>query len=770
MDSASTTAARRRWPRLLAALGLTTAVATGVAAALTRPGLDGPRVANTSLRMPATARKTSDWIAAEPFPSLALPPLTALVRAPGDERRLHALGRDGTIVRFELDGSAPVRLLDLSARVIPDGDGGLLALAFHPRWHEPGPNRGQAFILYTAKADDGSRRNRVSRLQVDGDAAVEGEVLIDQADDNFMHDGGDLAFGPDGFLYVSLGDEGGAQDNAQRIDRDLFSGVLRLDVDRRATGTHAPPRQPESGKTAGYHVPDDNPFVGVPGALEEFWALGMRNPHRLSFDLATGDLWASDVGDTDSEEINLVVRGGNYQWDWRDGPTSYVKGARKGVRPDPLVGEERQPIYSYPHAGVDRVVIGGFVYRGTRHPELVGNYLFADYTSGRVRLLTQAQNGRREARLLATLPAGASPTTLVMDGDGHVWIGALQGRLFRLEQNADGAEPPALPDTLSATGAFSDLRTLAPSPGIYPYEVNAPLWSDGAAKRRWLMVPGDGTNADPVHDRILLRGERAWQFPVGTVFVKHFELPLDARDPTKVRRLETRFLVCDDGGGVYGVTYRWNEEQTDALRLDTGLTEEIAVRDADGVEQRVTWSYPSPADCLSCHNTSAGHVLGLSNRQLNRDVLYPQTGRTANQLRTFNALSFFTPRRKRPRPLHWWTFFGMSRLPAYDDASLPVADRARAYLDANCSHCHRPGVLRTTFDLRFGTPAAEQGLVGAEVVDGGTTLVVPGDPDGSALLKRVDSLYQGMRMPPLGSNVRDEQAVRLLREWITGLE
>lgn len=749
----------RRWRQALGVALALLAAALGLAAWATRPGLDGRRVANTTLRLPSAERSDRAWTAVEPWPGLALPPLTALVRAPGDERRLHALGRDGRVVRFDLDGSPPVTLLDLRARVLADGDGGLLALAFHPRWREPGPAQGAAFVLYTARADDGSRRNRVSRLHVDGDVAVEREVLIDQQDDDPLHDGGDLAFGPDGYLYVSLGDEGGERGNAQRLDRDLFSGVLRLDVDRR--GGHPPPRQPETGRTAGYHVPDDNPFVGVPGALEEFWALGLRNPHRLSFDPATGDLWASDVGANDSEELNLVVRGGNYQWDWRDGATAHVKGARRGVRPSPLLGVERPPAYTYPHLGMDRVVIGGFVYRGARHAELAGGYLFADYHSGRVRLLTTAPDGRRDARVLTTLPAGASPTTLVMDGDGHVWLGALQGRLFRLEP--DGGPPaPPLPDTLSATGAFADLRALTPAPGLYPYEVNAPSWSDGATKRRWLRVPGDGAAADPAADRILFRGDRPWQFPAGTIFVKHFELPTDARDPALMRRLETRLLVRDDHGGVYGVTYRWNEAQTDAVRLDAALTEDVLVRDAAGVERAITWTYPGPEDCLSCHNAPAGHVLGVSTRQLNRDVFYAETGRTANQLRTLDGLGLFTSRRKRVGSVRWWSFFGLSRLPAYDDTTAPVAERARAYLDANCAHCHLPGVLRTTFDLRATTPESEQGLTGG--------VVVKGDPDASTLVRRMQSADPATRMPPLATSVPDEQALRLLRAWITEME
>ncbi|MCA9108218.1 MAG: PQQ-dependent sugar dehydrogenase, partial [Planctomycetales bacterium] len=176
------------------------------------------------------------------------------------------------------------QVLDISGHVwrTPWEDDGAVAIALHPEFgHPDSANKDYFYLLYTAKIGQG-RFDRLSRFTLRGDKAQDELVLIDQVDENMWHNGGGLTFGPDGFLYVGVGDEGTNGDgleNGQRLDRDLFCGVLRIDVDQRGGDVSRPPlRQPESGKTTGYYIPTDNPFVDRPDVLHEFWAHGLRNP------------------------------------------------------------------------------------------------------------------------------------------------------------------------------------------------------------------------------------------------------------------------------------------------------------------------------------------------------------------------------------------------------------------------------------------------------------------------------------------------------------
>jgi glucose/arabinose dehydrogenase len=169
-------------------------------------------------------------------------------------------------------------------------------------------------------------------------------------------------------------------DTPQNVTATLASGVLRIDVDRKGHGvSHPIPRRPGSGATRGYFVPDDNPFVGRADTLEEYWAVGLRNPFRISFDPETGALWAGDVGSAEWEEVNLLLAGRNYQY-------PFIEGREETGRPrsGASIGTEAGPIFTYRHTAYDRAVVGGIVYRGTRHPGLRGQYLFADNYSGKV--------------------------------------------------------------------------------------------------------------------------------------------------------------------------------------------------------------------------------------------------------------------------------------------------------------------------------------------------------------------------------------------------
>jgi uncharacterized repeat protein (TIGR03806 family) len=324
-----------------------------------------------------------------------------------------------------------------------------------------------------------------------------------------------------------------------------------------------------------------------------------------------------------------------------------------------------------------------------------------------------------------------------------------------------------LPALLSQTGAFADLTTLAQATGLLPYDVAVPLWSDGAVKTRWMAVPNRGATflAD---QQISFASTGEWAFPAGTVFVKHFELVTDETHPDQRRRLETRLLVRDANGGVYGVTYKWRSDNSDADLLTSSLTEDIVITASSGVRTQ-SWFYPGPQDCLTCHNPAAHYVLGVKARQLNHGYYYPDSGRTDNQLRTLNQLGLFSPPITDENDIA--TFPALAGI---SDSQASLEQRARSYLDANCAQCHRPGGLQANFDLRYDTPLANQNLINAVPLKGNlgydnTHLITPKDPWRSVVYDRMNALEPLIKMPPLARNVVDQDAVALLASWIDSL-
>ncbi|HKP05189.1 MAG TPA: hypothetical protein VJU77_17700 [Chthoniobacterales bacterium] len=316
--------------------------------------------------------------------------------------------------------------------------------------------------------------------------------------------------------------------------------------------------------------------------------------------------------------------------------------------------------------------------------------------------------------------------------------------------------PPAegdfpFPQMLSATGAFSDPATLTPAPGLIPYTVNSSLWSDGAVKTRWIAVPNDGPPY-AASEQISFAPTGEWTFPNGTVFVKHFELTVNEMTGER-RRIETRLLVRDGTGEVYGVTYRWEPGNTSDAQLvaPPGLDEDITITGANGATRVQTWHYPSHGECQVCHNTPAKYVLGVKTHQINKDFTYPSTGRTDNQLRTFLHLGMLNPA---PSESEIPTFL---KSVAVTDQTATVQHRMRSWIDANCSQCHRPGGFGGGYDARLATPLPDQNLI--------DNLVFFRDLASSDLYQRDNSLGEE-KMPPIAKNVVDENAMANLRQWI----
>jgi uncharacterized repeat protein (TIGR03806 family) len=733
------------------------------------------RVANSTINVPAQAPATSISLV-NAFPGLPFASPVCIVSPPGEQQRLFVCEKGGLLkVIPDVTAPSPVATTFLNLPGIlssrgeslnSSGECGLLGLAFHPDF---ATNR-QFYVFYSVNS--GGLRQRVSRFRTiagnpnSADASSE-LILIDQADGANNHNGGDLHFGPDGYLYISVGDEGGANDaynNSQIITKNLFAGILRIDVDKKPDNVPPTPHAaiPLTAGAARFSIPKDNPFVhtslggrwdgtflGNPvsqiAVRREFFAVGLRNPWRMSFDPLTGELWCADVGQGAREEINLIENGGNYGWAFREGT---LGGAKSGQAPAGFdSAHHRGPLYEYSHGtGLfnGRSVSGGLVYRGNRISRLHGKYIFGDYVTGNLWALDRNQGGRPLVERIAgeggIVAFGSDPS------NGDVLVADLNdNRILRI------VSTPAVgtfPQTLTATGLFQNTAALTPAPGMVPYEVNLPFWSDHALKRRWFMVP-DGVS------RFGWQREGAWTLPDGALWVKHFDMEMEPGNPASARRLETRLLVKIPRG-AYGVSYRWNEAGTEAsLAADEGET--IALPGSR------SWRIPSRADCMTCHTPQAGHALSFNTRQLNLDR--PILTHAGNQIDILHAQGFFSnpPESSNLLPRHL--------RPDEEQASMEA--RVRSYLAVNCAYCHMDGgTTPGDWDVRAELTLGQTGLLHGPVRnDGGNPsnrLLVPGKPENSVLLHRIAGTAGFTRMPPIASEVVDQENVALIHQWIGG--
>lgn len=669
---------------------------------------------------------------------------------PGSNR-LAVAERPGKIFTFPNDPSAtkPDLLIDVKRPIY--------AFTFHPRFAE----NGYLYVTSITHADQ-ANGSRVSRFQVKGetpkaDPASETVILTWPAGG---HNGGCLKFGPDGMLYIVTGDGSGIADELQTGQNlaDLLGSILRIDVDHR-----------EGGKN--YRVPKDNPFVNLAGARPEIWAYGLRQPWKISFDRATGALWAGEVGQDLWEMILKIEKGGNYGWSVTEGSHPFRPERAKG--PTPIL----KPLFEHPHSEF-RSITGGFVSRGTRLKDLFGAYVYGDFDTGRVWALTH--DGQK-----VTWQRELTRTRLRLVGFGEDAAGELYlldfagGQLHRLVPANVADTSASFPRRLSETGLFASTKDHIPAPGLIPYSVNAPLWSDHAHKERFLALPGESKIEYNVvtYPQPAPGAPPGWRFPDGTVLVKTFSLEMERGNPKSRRRLETRLLHfqnipgTDEYGDGYwrGYTYVWNDEQTDAVLADaSGLDRTYTIQDAKapGGKVQQTWHFPSRAECTLCHTLPAKYVLGVNTLQMNKDHDYGN-GRVANQLRTLEHLGIFT--KPLPQPPE-----KQPRLANYEDEKLDLDSRARAYLHANCSHCHMKwGGGNAEFQLLATLPLKDLGIVHGRIGQGTFDLrdprvLVPGDPERSMLLHRMKKLGLG-RMPHVASSVIDEKGVKLIEDWVRSL-
>lgn len=639
----------------------------------------------------------------------------------------------GRILRLWDDGgvSEPEVLIEL--------DGIAYGLDFHRDYER----NGYLFVGQNLVVG-GKNKTRVSRFRVERHAPFrldpKSELVVIEWDSN-GHNGGDVAFGGDGMLYVTSGDGTSDSDTDLRGQdlSELTSKVLRIDVDN-----------PEPGRA--YSVPADNPFVGMPGARPETWAYGLRNPWRISYDRLTDQLWVGNNGQDLWETAYLVERGANYGWSVYEGSHPFQPGRVLG--PTRLV----PPTVEHHHSEA-RSLTGGVVYHGEKYSELKGAYIYGDYSTGKIWAVRHDGGRVVWHREIADTPLQI--TGFGLDRAGELIVIDHQTAFHRLVPTPVEQVPSTFPTRLSETGLFLSTHDRRPDPALIPYSVASPLWSDGALKERYIAIPGEGKVR-------FTRGGNGWTFPEGSVLVKTFLLEREVGDRGSARPIETRLLTRQQGEWV-GYSYEWDERGQDATLVGKqGEDRVFRVRDAmaPGGEREQAWRYPSRAECMTCHSRAANFVLGLSELQMNRDHGYGAV--VDNQLRTLEHIGLFeSPLPKPPVEL--------DRLVDPYDESQDLTARVRSYLQTNCATCHvEAGGGNALMELGYGTPLERMRIVDARpqhdtfgLAD--PRLVAPGAPGRSVLLERVRRRGPG-QMPPLATSVVDEQAVALLRAWIEGLE
>jgi glucose/arabinose dehydrogenase len=370
--------------------------------------------------------------------------------------RLFIIEQPGRIKVLQPNATEPTVFLDITSRVSCCGERGLLGLAFHPQFES---NR-RFFVDYTRQGDGATVIAEYRASAANPDLADPTEtVLLTIAQPFANHNGGMIEFGPDGFLYIGMGDGGSANDPGNRSQniQELLGKILRIDVD-----------QPGAG--APYSSPPDNPFFGATPGRDEIYALGTRNPWRFSFDRLTGQLWVGDVGQGAREEIDIVTLGGNYGW-------RVFEGTRCTNNDPPLCnnpGNYIPPIAEYTHGGGRCSITGGYVYRGLKGTFPNGAYIFGDYCSGEIFMLNEGVQS-------ILLDTSLSISSLGEDEAGEVYVVGLGGTVQRL---VDPSAPPPIPPLLHIDSVVIRKRSSG--------EIQQPITVKKNGKKFEAVVRGDG--------------------------------------------------------------------------------------------------------------------------------------------------------------------------------------------------------------------------------------------------------------------------------------
>lgn len=800
--------------------------AGAIGAAAVQVAVNGAmRLANSTVRMPLTPPPAGSLQMVDALPGVEFPNAVALAPVPGSPKSLLVASINGAVWLVP-DTTVPnprkVEIFNVATQSLFTRGRSIYGITCHPGF----ATNGQIFLNYQGDKvglpPDAQVPNmdnnlgdtnvscalRVSRFVVTPAqratlltststtetnsvkaAVLSSEVrLLNLAEQAIYHSINDLHFGPDGYLYVSFGDEGEQGEpylNAQSITRDQFSSIIRIDVDRKAGNLEPNPHYsiPTDAGVARFKVPADNPYVGpnpiyngvaIPAGnlakvRTEIWATGFRNPFKFHIDQPTGQLWVGDVGMDLWEEVTVVQKGDNAGWSFWEG-----KHERTDIPHRKPVAVHKEPIYEYAHANGNNSVTGGLLYRGNAYSGFKDKYVFGDFGSSRIWSLTPSLIGG--APVVAELPSGGLSGIVAFEVDQQTeQILLLQhnltGKVMRLIEAVPSGED--FPQLLSQTGVFADLATLEPNPGVVAYEPNLKFWSDHADKARWFVIKNTA-------DQVGYSRDGNWTFPTGMVWVKHFDMQMNRDFPgSATKRLETRFLVRNSGG-TYGVSYRWNDAGTDATLVSVaGVDFDLAVREGGTLQaDQVTggnmvtqkWRIPSRSECLNCHNPAAGHALSMSTRQLNK--LGELRNTSGNFLTLLSQAGYLSGFADNPANL--------PRFHSPADTSASLDERVRSYIAVNCSYCHQPagggndtwdGRGHLTFErmsLFYGKPLSES------YHDENDRFVIPGNTTDSLIFNRIQArgaiangTHNGYsQMPPIATNVVDREGVQLLAAWI----
>lgn len=730
----------------------------------------------TTSRVKGSPEPPPPYRARQVFPHLNFEQPTVLTSAPGTDR-LFVAEQKGRIYSIPDDvdcrkGDLFLNVNDLVERLNSTLDekdqvifGSVYGLTFHPQFAS---NR-KCYLCYTVRYRKSARGvhphgTRVVEVRADGeepprvDVDSEVEVITWRVGG---HNGGCLKFGPDGMLYISTGDGGEAFPpdglNSGQDVSNLLAAVLRINVD-----------QSESGRA--YSIPADNPFVRQQDARAEIWAYGLRNPWKMSFDRQTGKLWVGDVGWELWELVYQVNAGDNFGWSLFEGRQPVHAERQRG--PTPIV----PPAVEIPHTQ-GASITGGFVYRGSRLPELKGHYIFGDWETRRfwgVSVDGDQIGERRELVEPAVRIVGFAERNdgelLLLDYDG--------GSIHELIRNDAANTQADFPRRLSDTGLFRSVGGHEPADGVIPFSIHAPQWSDYATAERWLGLPGDTSIG--LHNRpTRVEGSmfsRTMDFPENAVLMKTLSLEMVRGVPESARKVETQILHFN-GYDWRGYSYRWNAQQTDAQLVDAfGATEDFRIEDpeAPGGQRHQSWRFPSRMECIRCHNPWAEFTLAFHVAQLNR--VDEQTGE--NQFERLQRIGVF---HEASQNLPEADLFAVAepapplaerpKLVDPFDHSIDVVTRARAYLHVNCAHCHRfNGGGSARIYLPFETPVYKTEAVATRPTQGtfgihDAMIIAPSDPYRSVLYFRMAKSGPG-HMPHLGSQFVDRRGLSLVHDWI----
>ncbi len=745
-----------RWCYLLAyALS-----ACGVAAA-------AERVAWTTSHVVGTPEPPLPFRTERVWPTLSFKQPTLLAVDPANVR-MYVGEQAGKLWSFVKGDADPTKslVLDLTTLTLPEDQSvdALYGMAFDPEFSS---NR-SVYLCYVLKGKpnevllSGSRVSRFRLRETDPptlDPATETLIYTYRAGG---HNGGCLEFGPDGCLYISTGDAAGPNPpDTLRTGQDCsddLSSILRIDV-----------RQQEAGRN--YSIPPDNPFVGRAGIRPEIWAYGLRNPWKMTFDRQTGELWVADVGWDQWELVHWVTKGANFGWGAYEG--------RQPVLPniDPGPSPMQPPLIELPHS-IAASVTGGYVYRGKKFPELRGKYIFGDWETKRI--WTAERNAQGAGVLTDLADSGLQIVAFGQDGDGELTIADYgQGVLHQLVRNEVAGPTTPFPRLLSETGLFTKTAEQTPAPGVTPFAINQPQWSDYATAQRWIGLPGTAPIVWHPADRPIPGSmfTRQHDYPTGTVLAKTLSLEMIQGQPESARKIETQLLHFD-GVNWRGYTYAWNDTQTDATLVPaTGSERTFSVVDQrfPGGKRDQRWAFASRVQCISCHTPWAQHALAFNPLQLHRDVV--QDGQRVSQLVALERAGLLQRVDRQQQPLPDFTRDTLKEVPRLaqdDDPEASPQAHLRSYLHVNCSHCHRfNGGGAGSFELLFKLNHAELKLIDESPRQGtydieGARLIAPGRSDRSLLYVRMAKFGRG-RMPHLGSELVDEQALLWLEQWIAAL-